>query len=372
MMRVGLIGATGRVGVATLRRLVGDSDIAVRCAGRSQERVAATISSVGNDRCEAVELDLFVDVQLDRFCRSVDLVINCAGPSGVVLDRVIAAAARAERSVIDAGGYDPVLERLPALAGSRRSEHGAIIVGVGLMPGLSGLYPRWIAEAADETPERLDVFYAGTDSWGPSSAWDIVQSLGDFGAERPPSYVSNGELRTVPFRKAFRTMRLPDPVGRVRGFLVYTEELGRLSADLGIGEIRCHGVNNGRWSGMALGFIKMMKLHRSPRWIARSAGWLHWAAMRDQRAGQAPCFAIHSAASWKDGRRREATLVIGDTYEATGAVVACVARMVLMSEIRVAPGRSRIGMMHELLDAERFLRLFRSCGCILTEEAPQW
>lgn len=211
MMRVGLIGATGRVGMATLRRLIDDSDIAVLGAGRSEERVVAAVSSINSERCVAVGLDLFDSAQLDRFCRSVDLVINCAGPSGVVLDRVITAAAQAGRPVIDAGGYDPVLERLPAVAELGRRDHAAVIVGAGLLPGLSGLYPRWIAEKTGEAPQRLDVFYAGTDSWGSSSAWDIVQSLGDFGAERPPCYLADGKLQSVPFRKAFRHCAFPIP-----------------------------------------------------------------------------------------------------------------------------------------------------------------
>jgi len=367
MTRVGLLGATGRVGMAVLRHLDSDPRIQVLAAGRNRARTEAAIASLGVSRAEVDELDLLDELSLGRFCSSVDVVINCAGPSGVVLDRVILAAVRAGRAIIDPGGYDPVLERLKAIGENHNSDCAPIIVGAGLLPGLSGLYPRWIADG-ETPPDRLDVFYAGTDAWGPSSAWDIIQSVGDFGVERPPSFYRGGKLVSVPFRRAFRAMNLPTPVGQVRGFLVYTEELGRLANALGIGEIHCHGTNHGRWSGLILGLVKLARLHRTAAQIERSARWLSWASQKDRRNGQAPCFAIDCAATWRDGRQRQARIVVGDTYEATAAVLASLARLLIDANLRTRRDRPAIGMMHELFEAEPFLRVFRATGCILAEE----
>jgi hypothetical protein len=367
MTRIGLLGATGRVGIAVLRHLDRDPAVQVLAAGRSRARTEAAIASLAAGRVDVDEFDLLDAAHLERFCGSVDLVINCAGPSGVVLDRVILAAARAGRPVIDPGGYDPVLKRLKAIGENRKSDCAPIIVGAGLLPGLSGLYPRWVADC-DMPPDRLDVFYAGTDAWGPSSAWDIIQSVGDFGAERPPSFYRGGKPLAVPFRRAFRTMNLPPPVGQVRGFLVYTEELARLADAVGISEVHCHGTNNGRWSGLILGLVKLARLHRTTAQIERSARWLSWASHKDRRNGQAPCFAIDCAATWRDGRRRQARIVVGDTYEATAAVLVSLVRLLIDGNLRARPGGPAIGMMHELFEAEPFLRAFRATGCVLAEE----
>jgi saccharopine dehydrogenase-like NADP-dependent oxidoreductase len=367
MTRVGVLGATGRVGMAVLRGL-NRPDIEVVAAGRSRDRVVAVLGSLNDSSTRPVAFDLFDVPQLENFCRDVELVINCAGPSGVVLDRVISAAVRTNRPAVDPGGYDPVLARLETIEKECGSARAPIVVGAGLLPGLSGLYPRWVADRGGAAPDRLDIFYAGTDAWAPASAWDIIQSLVDFGAERPPSYYAGGEVRAVPFRRAFRTVSLPQPIGRVRGLLVYTEELGRLARTLGIAEVHCHGTNNGRWSGLVLGLVKLAKLYRSPKTTERSARWLSWASQRDQRNGQPPCFAIDCLATWRDGSKRHARIVVGDTYEATGAILASVVRLMIDGQLRASADRPMIGMMHEMFGAEPILRLLRASGCILEEE----
>lgn len=363
MTRVGVLGATGRVGRAALRHLLADPRISVQAGSRDRGRAEAALPPECDGRAAAASVDLFDPVALRAFCREVDLVVNCAGPSGVVLDRVIEAAVDNGRPVVDPGGYDPVLARLDANADRLNAAGVPVVVGAGLLPGLSGLYPHWLVRQHRGAPRHLQLFYAGTDDWGPASTWDIVHSLGDFGAERPPSRLIGGVVTPVPWRRAFRTVTLPPPLGRVTGMLVHTEELARLAARLNVPDVDCHGVNNGFWSGLVLGVVKLARLHRTPAQIDRSARWLGWAGARDRRRGQAPCFAIDCVATWADGTVRHGRLVVGDTYEATGAIAALVARSIV-------DGRAEKGvrMMHEATEPGAFLDLFRATGCILMEE----
>jgi len=369
MTRVGLIGAAGHVGRAVLRYLHEDPKIQILAAGRSRAKIERTLSSSNYEKVEIDEFDLFNDDRLVQFCTNVDIVVNCAGPSGMVLDRVVVAAMRAGRPVIDPGGYDPVLEKLKNLEKNHKPTDPPVIVGAGLLPGLSGLYPRLIADSDEETPpERIDVFYAGTDMWGESSAWDIVQSVGDFGNKKSPSFYRRGEEVSVPFWQAFRTMELPTPIGRSRGFLVYTKELERLAQTLNIEEVRCHGINTGRWSGLILSLVKLAGLCRTENQIQRSARWLLWAAQKDKRHGQEACFAIDCAATWLDGRVRHGRIIVSDTYNATGAVIACLIRILIDNNMSIPNCTPAIGMMHELFDAAEFLAAFRMTDCILMEE----
>ncbi len=368
MKRIGLIGSTGRVGQVLLKALLRDPEITVLAGCRDPDRRQPPDPGHVGQRYQVHKLNVFDEQKLLSFCRDVDLLINCAGPSGVLLDRVLVTAARLECPVLDPGGYDPVLSRLDALARQAGRHAAPIVVGAGLFPGLSGIYPRWLAESEDRVPDRLDVFYAGTDEWGPSSAWDIIHSTSDFGANRPPSYYDGGKLRAVPIYRAFRRVELPFPVGRVRGMLLYTEELGRIARQLGVSQVYCHGANNGRWSGCVLALVKTLGLNQRPEQIERSAQWLSWASRRDRRLGYVPCFAIDCHATWSD-HKRHAMILTGDTYEGTAAVLLCAARLIL-SGSWLSPSHEGppIGMAHELFDVARFMHVFRSSDCVIRED----
>lgn len=366
MMRIGLLGGTGRVGRILLLKLLQLDDVAVVVGARSSDSLNRLTYSLPDDRVSFRQLDVLNDEARDRFCERLDIVINCAGPSGVVLDRVIKSAWRTRCALIDPGGYDPVVNTLQQYQ-QKDETAPPLIVGAGLLPGLSGIYPRWLISNAETTPQRLDIFYAGNDAWGPSSAWDIIHSTADFGANRPPCFYQKGMLVPVSLRRAFRSQTFPDPIGSIRGFMVYTEELGRLASQTGVQEVHCHGANCGYWSSRVLALAKLLRLNQGKRRIAMSARILSWASERDQRKGQQPCFAIDCQATWKD-RTRRATVMTGDTYEGTAAILHCITRMVMNGHVHgLKKGSSAVGMAHEVVDSVKVMRALRDQGCIVWE-----
>ncbi|GGU22986.1 hypothetical protein [Lentzea flava] len=68
---------------------------------------------------------------LDGFASGCRIVVNCAGPSHEIGDRVLRAAERAGADYVDASGEIWATER-------------TAVVGAGLQPGLTGLLPRWV------------------------------------------------------------------------------------------------------------------------------------------------------------------------------------------------------------------------------------
>lgn len=366
MTRIGLIGAGGGVGAAAMRYLLGRGAGTIVVGGRTPEKAVALAAPADRTRLEPKRVDLFDAQSLASFCRDVDIVVNCAGPSGQVADRVVMAAVEAGRPAVDVGGYDPVFHRLREQREHILAAGVPVVINAGLLPGLSGLHPRWLAGAYGEPPSTLDVFYVGTDRWSYVSAWDIIHSLGDFGAERPPSKVVDGRPVAVKWLKAFRKMEFPAPIGRANGFLTYTEEIATLAQDLKIREANCHGTNNGPISGLALAFVKLAGLYRTPAQIDRSARWLVRASSYDRRRGATPCFAIDCRARWADGNSRHARLVVGDTYKATGVAVAITAWMIATGELR-AKGPM---MLHQAVDPAAFLTHFRASGCVSEETVP--
>jgi hypothetical protein len=64
-------------------------------------------------------------------------VVNCAGPSAAVGDRVLRAAERAGADYVDASGEIWATSRVA-------------VVGAGLQPGLTGLVPRWVCGLPDD------------------------------------------------------------------------------------------------------------------------------------------------------------------------------------------------------------------------------
>jgi hypothetical protein len=97
---------------------------------------------------------------LDGFARSCRIVVNCAGPSGAIGDRVLRAAERAGADYVDASGEIWATER-------------TAVVGAGLQPGLTGLLPRWVGGTS------LAVYLAVLDHFTPTAAADFLRGTNE-------------------------------------------------------------------------------------------------------------------------------------------------------------------------------------------------
>lgn len=171
MRAIGIVGASGTVGRSVLRhlRLAGAGPLRLGARGaEALQRLAGAEESV-------VAFDLSDAAALQGFCAGCAVVVNAAGPTRHVMDRVARAALAAGADYVDAAGDEPVharLATLPAAAlGARR-----LVLSAGIMPGLTALLPRALAHGLDG-PLRLTAQAGGLDRFTRTAAEDYVASL---------------------------------------------------------------------------------------------------------------------------------------------------------------------------------------------------
>lgn len=356
-----IMGGNGRVGREVLSYLLKRTAHPLLVASRS-----GALDNVPGDaeqarRVSSLALDAFNPQGLREAIKDASLVIACIGPSGLVGDRVAAACCEAGVPLIDAGGYDPLLNTL-----ERRQREQPIevplIISVGLMPGLTGLFPKYVVEqtSAGQVPQRLDMFCVARDAWTYSSAWDIVHSLGDFGQDRGFAVIRNGQHHKVGLFKASRKVDFGAPVGRVTTLLMPSEELARLARQMRIPQVRAYGSNVGPRAAMSCLRAKLLGDYRSSERIHRAAQRLAKASAHDLRK-LPPAYALKVEVSYPDGRVEGASLTITDTYRATGVSIA-IAACCLLGLVDGQPLGNGVQLLHEAIDARQFMRLLNAEG----------
>ncbi|MCP9984885.1 saccharopine dehydrogenase NADP-binding domain-containing protein [Actinomadura madurae] len=88
MTTIGVLGASGTVGRVAVDRLASWDLGDLRLGGRDLDRAAEVGAQVPAARTEPVRVDLNDADALRAFCAGCDVVVNCAGPSYLVLDTV--------------------------------------------------------------------------------------------------------------------------------------------------------------------------------------------------------------------------------------------------------------------------------------------
>ena len=230
---IGVLGGAGTVGRTAVERLRGFG-LSVRIGGRDLARAEEAGRAVG---AAAVAVDLFDDASLAAFCSGCAVVLNCAGPSYQVLDRVARAALAAGSGYVDAAGDLVAVEALHRRPPVGLARHAAVF-SAGLMPGLSGLLPRLLL---DGTPiARLDVYVGGSVEISQATAVDALLTRGPkFGH----ALATWRDGQVVPHSLApLRSVTLPGFRGRVHAVPFLSTEMIALASASNVAELRNYTV----------------------------------------------------------------------------------------------------------------------------------
>lgn len=358
--RILILGGYGRVGQEAARYLLKATDAEVTLSSRMARPLPAWAGPGAPDRVANQRLDVFDGKALLAACARADLVISCAGPSGLIGEHVAVACKRVGVPLVDAGGYDPLLHSLQQ-AQATAPTSVPLVINVGLLPGLSGLFPKWLLDTRHDTQivEALNVYYVGRDAWTYNSAWDIIHSLGGFGHDRGFCYLNGQNVVRVPMRKAARKINFPDPIGSASTMLIYSEEIARLASQWQIDTARVYGANIGPRATLVCMLAKILRFYKTPRAVARGARWLARASARDMQKLE-PAYGIHVDLHYRGGSTASATLTLDDTYRATGTVIG-IAGHQLLDEGGPGPG---VFMLHEAVQSERFMHSLQAEGLL--------
>ena len=210
--RIGVIGSRGAVG-RVLVALLRSAGYEVVCGNRTRR---------GSDE-DSVVVDAHEPNSVRRFARGCRALVNCAGPSYLIADRV-AAALPASVVYIDPFGAN--------LFDGYRGQ-GLRIINAGCTPGLSGLLVRHLASRLDVC-SAVTVCSGGREQGGVAGFADVILSTRE-GYGYPNQMVLDGRPRPYAERaeEAEDTDAFPVDDDSVRSPFV-TDELRRVAIDFGI------------------------------------------------------------------------------------------------------------------------------------------
>lgn len=328
-MRVAIIGGYGAIGAVVARELHQHTDAELVLAGRDLSRASDAAASFGQ-RVSGRRTDLFAPESLAELCRDSDLIVNCAGPSHHVRDRVVRAATAAGRHFVDAGGAEATFPALTATWHDPEQAGLVAIVDAGWIPGLSGVLTHLLAKRAREQFERvqrIELWFGDRSAWSHTAVIDILELV----RMRP----GLGEYRDGQFierpKGALRRVRLPNPFGSRIATLSFTSELTGLAR-------RETGTNVASWavpmmrpSTAAATVTALTALASRPNAGARLLG----AAMQRNPRAHDGGFLAARATGLSDGKpvRMRAYLAARDTEQLTGRLCATTARLIVEARI---------------------------------------
>ncbi|MFI7707999.1 saccharopine dehydrogenase NADP-binding domain-containing protein [Nonomuraea sp. NPDC049480] len=322
---IGVLGGYGAVGSTTARLLTGRD---VRVGGRDGAAARRFVRDALRGQGEAWQVDADDPASLARFCRGCRVVVNCAGPSYLLQDRVARAARAAGADYVDAAGNPAAFPELaPGGTGNGAADGWVAVVEAGMLPGLTGVLPRHLAALAgsDSGPLRLDVYTGGLDRLTPAAAGDVML----VGQEEQGAALAawRGGGRVARALTPAQDVELPYFPGPVTAYPYLSAEAERVAGDLGLAEARWYNVITGDR------ILATAATAASSAGPPRAAGLARAAEL--ELAGRTPYYVLLFQLS-SPQRTRTLALRTADSYALTAAVVAHATTAVL--EGGIPPG----------------------------------
>ncbi|WP_280499299.1 saccharopine dehydrogenase NADP-binding domain-containing protein [Nocardia cyriacigeorgica] len=353
---VAVLGGTGVVGRAAVRMLIRLGVDTVRVGARRVDSARRHRDSPGVDwrPVDADDPD-----SLAGFCAGTRLVLNCAGPSYLLADRVARVALAAGSDYVDVSGDGPayrLLEGSPLLDGERTA-----VLSAGMLPGLANVVPRMLA--ADLTDARLVVYAGGIEPFAPASAGDLALSLdssdgtdgaGHWYGETLAAWIAGRRARhALPAREDVEVAGFP---GRVTTMPFLTADAERLARSTGLAELHWHNVFVGNALRLTLSRLRG-RVSTTPAARAAVVAEITAAAELDL-TGLDP-FYLMAFTLHRVHRTDTAVLRTHSSFELTAATAAHTVRAVLSGA--VAPG---LHYADDVLDPRGLLDAVTALGAL--------
>lgn len=352
-----VLGGYGAVGAAALRTVAERRPGAtVRIGGRHEARAAALLGELGL-RGETRPVDVHDGGSLAAFCQDARLVLNCAGPSYQILDRVAWAALAAGAAYVDPGGDEPVFEALHRPG----TFTGTAVLTAGMQPGLTGLLPRHLARSMSH-PRALTAYVGTMDRLTPAGAADYLLSLGGSYGEAQAA-IRNG-IRVERELEPRSGIEPPYAGRRLDAYPYLSFEAEQVAAECGLSDVDWFTVFEGGAHMMSC-LSRLQGAMRGESDLTRAAGELTRAAALDLFGKEPFQLMLFEVTGSHEGEPAARGLALrgNDTYVLTGLVAALAALDVL--DGRIGPG---IHFAATELDSGAVLDTLRACPAVTTLE----
>ncbi len=335
--RVGIIGGYGRVGQEAAKCLLYTTDYNIIIGGRNNKIAEATAESMG-PRFSSQVVDVYNQHSLDSFCRRCDIVINCAGPSRRILDKVALSALREGVHYVDAAGDDPLYDSLASKNEAIKKKKLTFVISAGMYPGLSGVFPAYVAANRFDSVDSLEIYFAGGDTFTFSAAYDYVCSIQeDYG--KGMAYYQNGQIKKKGI--APTNAVLPSPIGKVDAYPLFTQELRHVVESCNIKSARAYIAPVSKSIFSTLFYIQSCKQYKTEAEKNRSANLLMKASEEDLK-NKKPCSMFHLIMQGKKSglhRKLISTLFFEEDGSKLTAIVAANTARLILDGFTNGPGR---------------------------------
>jgi short subunit dehydrogenase-like uncharacterized protein len=271
---------------------------------------------------ELAEVDFEPDA-LARFCSGCRVVVNCVGPPPELRRAVTTAAHVAGADVVDPGGDDGSRQDL---AGSFPT--GTAVVGAGVLPGLSGLIPRWLARGDLEPPLSLTAYVATADRMTRASAVEFLLSLDGRYGESGAGWRAGARIpHDLPPLGSTRLPFFPLPVV---GHAYLSDEIEQVARSVPLAEVCWYHVFEATGSVLPA-IVRLQRELRRGEPLDDLAEELR-RAVELEMFGRAPMQQLVFELSGRVAGRpahRVAVLRASSTYDLTATVIAAAVRAIL-------------------------------------------
>lgn len=182
MKKVGILGASGKIGFMAAKALEGSCHI--KGGSRNYKECFKEIEGF-----EWKEVDIYDSASLSNFCEDCEIILNCTGPAGVVKERVAVTAGELGITYVDTSDNILVDEEF----NKALPPDSAYVGGAGYVPGLGGLLIKWISKQLFDRFDLAKCFQGGKQRFSTTALTDIV--LGSLsGNGKGDSYYRNGRI----------------------------------------------------------------------------------------------------------------------------------------------------------------------------------
>lgn len=349
---IGIVGAAGAVGSAALDGLHTSPHWTLRAGYRSQP--------ARNDAATDIDwrhVNVDDSASLGRFCDGCTVVLNTAGPSCRIGDRVARAADVAGADYVDAFGGVVLVRQLAAQSLSRERR---VIHSAGVYPGLSAVLPRWLVRQGFDRVHALRGWAGGRERCTPAAAADVLLSTIDGFGQAGVAWIDGRRVTdALPPRDEVELVGFP---GRVHVQPFFSQEMEQLAGELGLRDAHWNNVMpSGRATETIARWCGRLSARLDDSTLEHAISDLVETARRDV-AGQAPYYRLVLEMDGERAGRPHCVRVVlnaRDSYRVSGTVAASAVSCLL--DTPPAPGIHSAG---SVLAWEPLLDRLRCWGAV--------
>ncbi|AZS28119.1 saccharopine dehydrogenase family protein [Butyricimonas faecalis] len=355
---IGIIGGNSKVGIAAIDYLIMETNATLLIGGRNLSKGEKQASRFP-DRITAVEVDIFDTPALNNFCQQCHIIINLAGPTLKIMDRIALAALSNNCHYIDIGGYDLLLEALMSKSEEIKEKGLVFVVGAGWMPGVSGIFPKSVIENSLkelDTINTVKIYYGASEAWSYNSCMDLTWSL----SLKSNGIFKQGKWQLVSPSKHTQKVFFP-PLHKSKYTTPYFDnQLKLVAQDLKAPFFGNYVIINSKLSMLSSLFIKIF-LHGNTRCAAKIMEKEARISSRKGSWGLIYCV----VEGMKNNLKKQITAYIyeNDNYKPTGTVSAIAANFVLQNRIEKG-----LGYLCHKIDPHHFMSELKSQNIIARYE----